>query len=288
MGNWGTSIKDSDVFSDIYNDFFKRYNDGANPKSISKIVLERNSDMLQIDKEKHDLWFALALAQWETKSLESDVLSKVEKIIKSGADLKLWKELNATGQDLKKREIALSKFLDKIHSNRKRAKPRKKPKYRTPIFSTGDCLIFKLCNGNYGGAIVIATDSNPQTAYNLVATTRINEKIKPDVLDFEKAEVLIKNYANWENEPDIVWCAPDLFKKNYLKVFECIGKIVVNIDYDVNDFSRGKSLFRPMYTSGWKMKINADQQFQFEIKNSKPKRIITVAKLIRKKKWWQL
>ena len=36
MGTWGTAIKDSDAFADIYDEFFDLYNKGGQPNNISK------------------------------------------------------------------------------------------------------------------------------------------------------------------------------------------------------------------------------------------------------------
>jgi hypothetical protein len=110
MGTWGTAIKDSDAFADIYSEFFDLYNKGWKPEIISKKIVEDNWGILEIEEEKIILWFALALAQWETKSLDPKVLSTVEGIITSGAELKYWLDLGASEQDIKKRKIALDKF----------------------------------------------------------------------------------------------------------------------------------------------------------------------------------
>ena len=68
MGTWGTAIKDSDAFADIYSQFFELYNKGAQPDNISQKMTTDNCEMLEIEEEKNSFWFALALAQWETKS----------------------------------------------------------------------------------------------------------------------------------------------------------------------------------------------------------------------------
>lgn len=144
MGNWSTAIKDSDVFSDVYGDFFELYNNGENPKEITEKILTENFEILEIDSEKNDFWFAIALAQWETKTLDEKILKKVENIINSGDDIKLWAELGADKQSLTKRKKALDKFLVKLKSDREKPKPRKKEKIKTPVFRKGDCFIFLL------------------------------------------------------------------------------------------------------------------------------------------------
>lgn len=284
MGTWSTAIKDSDAFADIYDEFFELYSKGGQPDNISKKIIEDNWEILEIEEEKHSLWFALALAQWETKSLDPKVLTTVEEIIKSGADLKLWLDLDASEQDIKKRKIALDKFLEKIKSDRPKAKPRKKTKLKTPVFITGDCLTFKMNNGNYGGAVVLATDTNPETAYNLVATTRLNLKNKPTLNDFENAEVLICNFGNWQDKPEITWYMPDLYFKDYAALYEVIGKINVQLEYDVKN-SEGKGyLFQPSYTAGWSMNHMIEKQLESETTKAKPDKTLTIKQLIKKDK----
>lgn len=288
MGTWGTAIKDNDAFADIYGDFFELYNKGEEPELISKKILDQNWEMLEIEEEMHSLWFALALAQWETKTLDKNVLNKVEDIITSNADLKLWEKLEATEKEIQKRKIALDKFLEKLKSDKPKAKPRKKTKLKTSIFSTGDCLIFRLSNGNYGGAVVIETDNNTETACNLVAITRINQNKKPTLKDFENTEVLILNFAKWQDKPSVTWYAPDLFFKNYSHIYELVGAISVEIEYDVNNYEGKGYLFKPSWTGGWTIKETADKQFESELIKPKPGKTLTIKQLTKKRKWWKI
>lgn len=288
MGTWGTAIKDNDAFADIYGDFFEFYNKGEQPEIISEKILSQNWEMFEIEEEVHSLWFALALAQWETKSLDLNVFNKVEQIIVSEADLKLWKKLEATEQEIRKRKIALDKFLEKLKSEKPKAKPRKKVKYNTPIFSTGDCLIFKLSNGNYGGAVVIGTDSNPETANNLIATTRLNQSYKPNLKDFENAEVLFKNFESWDDKELINWYSPDLFKKNYSHFYENIGSISIDFEYKGNNYEGKGYLFKPMWAGGWTTNIDAERQFESELIKPKPAKNLTIKQLTKKGKWWKI
>lgn len=288
MGTWGTAIKDNDAFADVYSEFFEQYNKGGQPSTISKKIIEDYWEILEIKEERNSLWFALGLAQWETKSLDPAVLSKIENIIFTGEDLNIWLELGASENDIKKRKVALDKFLEKLRSTRPKAKTRRKSKLKTPIFETGDCLTFKLSNGNYGGAVVLGTDNNTETAYNLVATTRLNQKSKPTVKEFEQSEVLICNFGNWQSKPDVTWYMPDLYYSNYARLYEVIGKINVEIEYDVRNYSGEGYLFKPKYTSGWKMNNMIDNQLEFEKTNPKPTILLTLKQLIRRNKRWKL
>jgi hypothetical protein len=288
MGTWGTSIKSNDAFAEVYSEFFELYNKGELPENISEKIKLDNWEILEIKEEKHSFWFALALAQWETKSLDTKVLSTVENIITSGSDLNLWLDLGASEKDLKKRKIVLDKFLEKLKSERSKATQRKKIRLKTPIFSTGDCLSFKLGNGNYGGAVVLATDSNPERAYNLIATTRIQKPSKPSIEDFESAEVLVQNFAAWQDSPDISWYSSDLYFKNYSDIYELIGNITVDIIYDPQNHLGEGYLFKPSWTSGWGMNDAAKWQFESEILKPKPSKTLTIRQLTKKGKWWNV
>ena len=101
MGTWGTAIKSNDTSADIYAYFFDSYNDGKEPTEIKNKLISDNPN------GTNDFWFTLALALWETKSLSNDILEKIREIIESESDLKVWKELDASESDIKKRKIVL-------------------------------------------------------------------------------------------------------------------------------------------------------------------------------------
>jgi len=288
MGTWGTAIKDNDAFADVYSEFFEQYNKGGLPDNISKNILEDYKEILEIKEERNSLWFALGLAQWETKSLDPMVLSKIENIVSTGEELKIWLELGADENDIKKRRIAIDKLLEKLKSSRPKAKTRRKSKLKTPIFETGDCLTFRLSNGNYGGAVVLATDNNPETGYNLVATTRLNQKLKPTINDFEHAELLICNFGNWQDRAEVTWYMPDLYYSNYAEQYELIGKIKIDFEYDVKNYLGEGYLFKPQYTSGWTMNSSIDKQLESEKAKPKPTKSLTLKQLTIKNKRWKL
>jgi len=288
MGTWGTAVKDSDTFADIYSEFFNLYNKGGQPESISRTIIADNWEILEIEGEKNSLWFALSLAQWETKSLDPKVLLTVEDIIASGTDLKTWRDLGASEADISKRKIALDKFLERIKSEKTKAKPRKIAKVKKPIFEIGDCLVFKFANGNYGGVVVLGTDNNSDTAYNLIATTRLSQRNKPTLNDFENAEVLICNYGEWKDHVDVSWILPDLFYKVYANIYENIGKISVDLEYDAKNYDGKGYLFQPYFTANWGMNNTIQKQFDSELTKPRSTKTITVRQLTKKEKWWKV
>lgn len=124
MGSWGVEPNESDTFADVYEAFFDEYNAGAPPESASDVVRSELADYFLDPDEQFDAHFALALAQWQTQSLDPALLSKIERYIESGADVKNWEDRGADRDTLRKRSTALSAFLKKLKSPRKSKKRR--------------------------------------------------------------------------------------------------------------------------------------------------------------------
>lgn len=276
MGTWGTAIKSNDTSADTYADFFDLYNEGEKPTEIKKKLISVNPN------GTNDFWFALALALWETKSLPNDILEKVRKIIESESDLKLWRELDASESDIKKRKIVLEKFLTKLESEKAKPKARKRISKKEPIFKKGTCLTFKLSNGNYGGGIVLESDFETGFGYNLIVSTRINQQKKPTILNFKNCKVLVASFGHWKNEPKVTWYSPKFFKKEYSELFEKIGEIPIELNYTPNGGE-----IKASFSASWHNIIEpVNQQLKHEKVNgiTKP---FSINKLIRQKKWWQ-
>lgn len=128
MGTWNIKINGNDTFQDIYQNFFARYNQGQNPADISTQIQEDFIEMFQDAEDRNNSLFGLAMAQWETKSLDPAVFNQVKEIIETGCDLELWKGLSADNKTLQKREKELEKFLIQISTTREKPKRRVRPK----------------------------------------------------------------------------------------------------------------------------------------------------------------
>jgi hypothetical protein len=129
LGSWGHKVSESDSFADVYDQYFDEYNNGATAEAAAAAVRANLGDYFVEYDDQYDAHFALALAQWETQSLEQALLKKVEQYIESGADLKNWEEREADSQTLKKRAAALAAFLKKLRTPRPSKKRRKRPKF---------------------------------------------------------------------------------------------------------------------------------------------------------------
>jgi len=129
MGTWNTKISGNDTFQDIYQNFFDAYNQGQEPADISKQIQDDYAEMFEDSDDRNNSLFGLALAQWETKSLDLSVYKQVKEIIENGNDLEVWKGLGADEKSLKQRKDVLDKFLSQLSTDREKPKRRVRPKF---------------------------------------------------------------------------------------------------------------------------------------------------------------
>lgn len=263
MGSWGTGISSNDTFVDVYGEFFDLYNDGREVSEISEKLIKENQELVDDVDDRNNFWFALAKAQWECKQLDKNLFEKIKNIIESGSDLEVWRNLEADEKDIKKRKIVLEKFLAKLQTEKPKAKSRKKKVIRQPVFAKGDCITFKLENGNFGGAIVLEAIYDTEYGYNLVVSTRINQTQKPDNKDFENSEVLFLNFASWNDKPNIHWFFPFRFKK-IQHLFEKVASIEVQNKYSVENSMIG-------FCGDFDIHLIEQANRQFKSEKTKPK-----------------
>lgn len=129
MGTWNTKINGNDTFQDIYQNFFDLYNQGENPVNISEQLQSDFVEMFNDRDDRNSSLFGLALAQWETKSLEPNIFKQVKEIIETGNDLEIWRELGVDNKTLEKRKKELDKFLTQISTEKEKPKRRVRPKF---------------------------------------------------------------------------------------------------------------------------------------------------------------
>ncbi len=129
MGVWNSEILGNDTTADIYANFFEIFNSGAGQIYASDIIKKDFADYFEDYEDKNNSYFGLALAQWETKSLQPEIHNEVKNLIENGIDIKLWEELGADEETLKERKDKLNKFLEQISTERPKAKRRLKPKF---------------------------------------------------------------------------------------------------------------------------------------------------------------
>lgn len=152
MGVWGMGLTQSDEFCEVYEQFMDRYNRGDEVSTIiSDILAEYHNEFSDDDGILHDVYFALAKAEWMCCAQSETVINKVKTIIESEANISFYRELEATEADLKKRRKNLEKFWETLQT------PRVKPRQRRidpldrvkelPPIQPGDCYAYKFDTG---------------------------------------------------------------------------------------------------------------------------------------------
>lgn len=242
MGAWGTGISSNDTFADIYGQFIDLYNEGLSVPKITKRLIDENQEIINLPEDATNFWFALANGQWECKALDNEILTKVDHIIETGEDLRVWKELDASPADLKAREKVLVKFLSKLKTEKDKPRKRTKKKLYDSVYTKGDCLVYKMDNGNYGGAFVLTDEQQTETGTNYIAITTIDKSTKPTLDDFKTAEVYVKRVNeidfsqsiikdNWVDQPQIGGFSAMI--KNKEIDIEIVGQLSIYKEYKI-------------------------------------------------------
>ncbi|SEI51755.1 hypothetical protein SAMN05216327_102170 [Dyadobacter sp. SG02] len=279
MSTWGTSIASNDTYADVRKDFFDLYDEGVGVEEISRRLVIGYQETIHDNGDCHNFWFALAKAQWECKQLDGELFERIRTIIESGADLKIWKELGSNEKDLKRRENALDKFLVELQSERPKAKSRKKALIRQALYEKGDCLTFKLENGNYGGVVVLESINDSEYGYNLIAATRINQPSRPTKIDFENSDVLVLNHADWADKVHVVWYLPARHRR-IAHLIEKVENIEVQAKFDMENSVYGS-------VSDFEVWILQTINRQLKSEEKKPRSLVkqTIKELSKRKKW---
>lgn len=158
MSSWGTGIKQSDEFLDVYEEFFELYKDDAVAIEIYHSILnEYQKEFYDEDTSPllYTVYYALAQCLWECGFKDEWLWQKIKEIIDSDADLKFWNELGVEPQLEKSRRRELQKFWEKINSTPTKIKTSKKAqKKREPTLHKGDLYAY-ICENGYRVALVL-------------------------------------------------------------------------------------------------------------------------------------
>ncbi|WP_282040024.1 hypothetical protein [Saccharicrinis aurantiacus] len=278
MGTWGTAISSNDTYEDIFSEFMDLYDDGLEPSEISSRIINQNSDLIGDFEDKNNFWFAMAMAQWQCKSLDPDLFNRVKTIIETGEDIKIWEELGADKKEINKRKKVLDTFLEKLSQEKDKPRKRKRKVLRDSIFQKGDCLTFRLDNDNFGGAFVLTSEKQTEYGMNMIAITTLNQIDKPTTDDFKKASVLIRKeefgLKGYQDREMISWYYAQFFKKSKVN-FEVIGNLKVHKDYKFDNDYTGASQWDAIKTN-----IEINEQINSE--RGKPDKKLKLSKLIKK------
>jgi len=234
MGTWGTGISSNDIYEDINYEFFELYNQGMEVSAITEKLIKENKELIDSHEDQNNFWITIAKSQWECKALDPKIHNRIKDVVESGKDIELWKELDASKSDLTKRRKVLDNFLEKISTEKKTARKRKVKKLRGVIFQKGDCLAFKLSDGDFCGVFVLESEKESEFGLNLVTVTDIKKSDKPTEQDFENAKILfgLEQQINKEFKPKekISWYYAQHYKKAEIEI-EKIGQLDVDKNY---------------------------------------------------------
>lgn len=212
MGTWGVGIRQDDFVCDIEGAFREHLKDGKSVSDATKSIQEQFADALDDSDDGPLFWIALADMQWTFGDLDPLVLQRVSEIIECDTGMERWGD--PTDKLYKQRITALTKFHKKI--SQPNAKPSRPPRRinRKPKFTAGDCLSVMLENGQYGAAIVLATDSsNPEHPTDLVAELDYLSDLQPTIEVFIKRNWLKLTHHNWNGRINVLWYHSAGFRK---------------------------------------------------------------------------
>ena len=101
MGVWGMGLAQSDEFCEVYERFMEAYDEGEAVPEIEKAILDSyHAEFDDADGVMHNVYFALAKAEWMCCAPSERILRRVQEIIESGADLGFYRELGASPSDV--------------------------------------------------------------------------------------------------------------------------------------------------------------------------------------------
>lgn len=150
MGVWGMGMTQSDEFCEVYENFMEQYNKGLEAADITAAILSQyHEEFDESDGVWHDVYFALAKAEWMCCAQSEQILSKVKNIIETEGNIAFYRELGATESDLKKRRRNLEKFWTTLQTPRAKPKRREKEPQikKLPPVQAGDCYAYKFGSG---------------------------------------------------------------------------------------------------------------------------------------------
>lgn len=156
MGVWGMGVTQSDQYCEVYEQFMEEYDEGKPVAEITAEILESYLEEFEPDDGVlHDVYFALAKAEWMACEQSDEILDRVKQIIQSSANLQFYRELEATEEDLKLRKKNLEKFLRLLQSPRTAPRKRKHPNKPQPAkLEKGEVFWYRRRGTIYGAVIL--------------------------------------------------------------------------------------------------------------------------------------
>ena len=156
MGCWGMGITQSDEFCEVYDRFLEEYDQGKTVAEITEEILsEYLSEFDENDGVLHDVYFAIAKAEWMCSEQSKKTLDKVQHIIDNDLNIAFYRELGATKSDLQLRYKNLQKFWETLQIPRKSPRKRNIPKNeQLPSLPKGTVFWYRVKSDIYGAIVL--------------------------------------------------------------------------------------------------------------------------------------
>ena len=229
MGTWGAKIFQDDLAQDIKETYIDLLKQGKKNDEITQMLIEEYENSLDKD-EISVFWFALADIQWDYGRLLDNVKEKALSYIKSGEDLRRWKE-EAEEKDYLKRKEVLERLEEKLNSvmpNEKKVIPYKN--YICP-WEEGDIYAYQIKEeGENKGKYIITIKTGDACCYphNICPLVYVYNNIFdeiPKVEDLENIKYLPQFYV------------PTAYKNGYKNLlYKCLIGIENSTKRFVTDF----------------------------------------------------
>lgn len=161
MGCWGMGLTQSDQFMEAYEAFMEEYDAGGEPAAIrDRILDDYRKEFADDDPILHDVWFALAKAEWMCCAQSKMVLDRVWEIIESEENLAFYRELEASDRDLAARKRNLDKFWRTLSTPRQKPRKRRPPAKEKvlPPLNAGDVIAYPVEGGRRVAVVLDVLD----------------------------------------------------------------------------------------------------------------------------------
>lgn len=161
MGCWEMGITQSDEFCEVYDRFLDEYDQGKTVAEITESILsEYLGEFDETDGVLHNVYFAIAKAEWMCSEQSEKMLEKVQHIIDNNLNIAFYRELGATKSDLQLRYKNLQKFREMLQTPRKSPRKRNIPKNEQLSSLPKGTVFWYRAKSDIYGAIVLDVIKN--------------------------------------------------------------------------------------------------------------------------------
>ena len=214
MAFWGMDLMQSDEFCEVYDEYIDLYDAGSDPSIITPFLLEKYRSRFNGEQNlPHNVYFALAKAEWTLGTQSEAILLRVNEIIDHDENIMYYRSLGFSEAELAERKDKLLQFQKALKTKRKTLRKRKVSAYnKIKRLSKGTVSWYKAEEAYYGFVVLDAVYEG-----RLLAVT-------------EKLSSPPKNNEEVLNSPvlTVIW----LFLRNVPKGNNDVGTIEIKGNYN--------------------------------------------------------